>query len=152
MPAVWIAGTASTVTPLLISCPAPCSLTAAQRTVGYLAVNPNAQYIQAGLGALATGGRNTLQLPGINNLDFSLFKNFQIHESWKLQFRADLYNAFNHPQYTPGSVNGVEATSQTSGSATGLVTTGLNPTLFDRPDLVFSSHPRVVQLALRLNF
>jgi hypothetical protein len=29
---------------------------------------------------------------------------------------------------------------------------GVNNALFNRPNLVFSSHPRVVQLALRLNF
>jgi Carboxypeptidase regulatory-like domain len=147
-----VQGTASTVTPLLRSCPAPCTLTTAQRTVGYLATNPNAQYIQAGVGALATAGRNTLQLPGINNLDFSIFKNFQLYENVKIQLRADLYNALNHAQYTPGSVNGVEPIGVTSSPATSLLGIGLNPTLFNRPNLVFSSHPRVIQLALRLNF
>ncbi|MFN7929831.1 MAG: hypothetical protein U0Y68_18180 [Blastocatellia bacterium] len=145
-------GTASTVTPLLRSCPAPCGLTTAERTVGYVAVNPNAQYIQANFGALATAGRNTLQLPSINNLDFSVFKNFQVYENARIQLRADLFNILNHPQYVPGSVNGVEATGVTSSAATSLLGIGLNPTLFNRPDLVFSSHPRVIQLALRLNF
>lgn len=145
-------GTGSAVTALLRSCPAPCSLTAAQRTVGYLAADPNAQYIQAGLGARATAGRNTLLLPGIKNLDFSVFKNFQMTERVKLQFRADFFNFLNTPQFVPGSVNGVEPTAQTGDAVTSLVTIGLNRTLFNRPDLVFSSHPRVIQLALRLNF
>ncbi len=35
-------------------------LNTAGDTVGYLANNPNAQYIVAGAGALATSGRNTL--------------------------------------------------------------------------------------------
>ena len=147
-----VAGTASTVTPLLRSCPAPCSLSNAQRTVGYLAANPNAQYIQAGVGALSTAGRNTLQLPGINNLDFSIFKNFQLYENVKIQLRADLYNALNRAQHTPGSVNGVEPVGVTSSAATGLLGIGLSPTLFNRPDLVFSSHPRVIQLGMRVNF
>jgi hypothetical protein len=152
-----VSGTASTVTPLLRTCTAfnangSCAQSNAARTVGYVADNPNAQYIQAGLGALATGGRNTLQLPAVNNLDFSLFKNFQLYETVKLQVRADLYNAFNHPQYVPGSVNGVEPTGQTGSPATALLGIGLNPSLFNRPDLVFSSHPRIIQLALRLNF
>ncbi|HEY9436252.1 MAG TPA: carboxypeptidase regulatory-like domain-containing protein [Blastocatellia bacterium] len=152
-----VSGTASIVTPLRKTCTSfnpdgTCAISTAQRTVGYLAVNPNAQYIQAGLGALATAGRNTLQLPGINNFDISIFKNFLITETVKLQFRTDFYNAFNNPQYAPGSVNGVEATGQTSAPSTALLGTGLNPTLFNRPDLVFSSHPRVIQMALRLNF
>lgn len=153
-----VKGTGSGVTPLLRTCTAfnadgSCSQSASSRTVGYLANNPNAQYIQAGVGALSTAGRNTLQLPAINNLDFSVFKNFQLYETVKLQVRADLYNAFNRAQHVPGSVNGVEPVAQTDSSATALLQLGLNPaTLFNRPDLVFSSHPRVIQLALRLNF
>jgi len=118
--------------------------------VAYVANNPSAQYIQAGLGAFATAGRNTLQLPGINNLDFSIFKNFRIREGMKVQFRVDMFNAFNHAQFVPGSINGVESTTQTGAAATNLVTVG-NP-FFDRPDVVFTSHPRVIQMALRFNF
>jgi len=128
----------------------PSCASAPGSVVAYVADNPNAQYIQAGPGAKTNAGRNTVQLPGINNLDFSIFKNFRIRESMKVQFRVDMYNAFNHAQFVPGSVNGVEATAQTSGAATGLVTIG-SP-LFNRPDLALSSHPRVIQLALRFNF
>jgi hypothetical protein len=153
-------GTASIAVPLMKTCPTSGVLSDGtcdpnlddSRTVGYFIPNPNAQYIQAGRGTIATAGRNTISTPGINNLDFSIFKNFMITETVKIQFRTDFYNAFNHPQYTPGSVNGVEFTSQTSNAATALYGIGLNPSLFNRPDLVFSSHPRVIQMALRLNF
>jgi hypothetical protein len=121
-------------------------------TVAYVANDPNAQYVQAQVWALTTAGRNTLQMPGINNLDFSIFKNFAIREKVKMQLRADLFNAFNHAQFVPGSVNGVEATAQTSAAVTNLITIANNNTLFNRPDRVFSSHPRVIQMALRLNF
>jgi hypothetical protein len=125
--------------------------------VGYLADNPNARYIQAGLGAITDAGRNTLQLPGIRNLDFSVFKNFHITEGKYIQLRADLFNAFNHPQWTPGSVNGGEATSIISGAAANINNIQANAGqpgggVFDRPDLVYSSHPRVIQLAIRFNF
>src|SRR5581483_4494266 len=69
-------GTSSTVTALTNS---------AGKVVGYLADNPNARYIQAGLGARSTAGRNTLQLPGISNVDFSVQKNFAITERTRLQ-------------------------------------------------------------------
>lgn len=118
--------------------------------VAYVANNPNAQYVQAREGALTNGGRNTLQLPRINNLDFSVFKNFRVTEGSKIQFRVDMFNAFNHAQFVPGSVNGVEAVGQTSAAATNLVRVGTSD--FNRPDSVFSSHPRVIQLALRFNF
>ena len=76
----------------------------AQITTGTVrGVVTNAQYVQAGLGALSNSGRNTLLLPAINNLDLSLFMNFAIGEgSKRIQLRADFYNAFNHPQYVPG--------------------------------------------------
>jgi hypothetical protein len=148
-----VRGTASTVTALLRTCTAfkpdgTCVQTDAQRTVGYVANNPNAQYIQAGRGVVATSGRNTLPLPGINNLDFSLFKNFAMTESWKLQFRVDFFNAFNHPQYIPGSPNSVIPINTTGVSDVNTV----GRASFNKPDEVFSSNPRVIQMALRLNF
>jgi hypothetical protein len=38
-------------------------------------------------------------LPGFNNHDLSVFKNFKIKEKSTLQFRAEAYNAFNHTQF-----------------------------------------------------
>ena len=126
-----------------------CATPDASRIVAYLADTPGAQYIQAGLGALSNSGRNTLQLQPIQNVDLSVFKNFAIGEGGtKVQVRADFFNAFNHPQFVPGSVNGVEP----------IPTTGVNQintvgqTDFDVPSHVFTSHPRVIQLAVRLNF
>lgn len=148
------ANVSSLVTPLLRTCPSfnedgSCTISDAERIVGYVATNPNAQYIQAGLGALSTSGRNTLLLPAIKNLDFSIFKNFGIGEgSKRIQLRADLYNALNHPQYVPGSVNGVEPIATTGVSQINTV----GQTDFNVPSHVFSSNPRVIQLALRFDF
>lgn len=120
----------------------------AGKTVGYLAANPNAQYIQAGLGARATAGRNTLQLPAINNIDFSISKDFAISETRKLQFRADFINGLNHPQYVSGTPNSVVPIAST---AVGNFNT-VSSAQFNKPDLIFSSNPRLIQLALRLKF
>ncbi|MBA3754691.1 MAG: hypothetical protein H0X01_11315 [Nitrospira sp.] len=116
--------------------------------VGYLANNPSAEYIQAGAGAISNSARNTLQLPGINNVDFSIFKNFRFGETKRIQIRADLFNAFNHPQYVPGSVNDVAPIGTTT--VANLNTVGRAE--FNQPDLVFSSNPRVIQLGLRFDF
>jgi outer membrane receptor protein involved in Fe transport len=43
--------------------------------------------------------RNSLEGPGISNLDFSLFKNFRIGERQNVQFRAEFFNIFNHPNF-----------------------------------------------------
>ena len=144
----------SLVTPLLRTCTSfnedgTCAIDDAARIVGYVAADPNAQYVQAGLGALSNGGRNSLLLPAIKNLDFSIFKNFGIGEgSKKIQLRADFYNAFNHPQYVPGSIDGVEPITTTGVSQ--INTVGQSD--FNVPSHVFSSHPRVIQFALRFDF
>ncbi|HEY8188085.1 MAG TPA: hypothetical protein VIF64_18595, partial [Pyrinomonadaceae bacterium] len=130
------------------------NVTALTRTdgqvVGYLATNPNARYIRAAAGAQSNIGRNTFLLPAINNFDISLFKNFKFGESKYFQLRADFFNAFNHPQYVPGSVNSVDPVG-----TTGLTT--LNQvfpltTDFLQPGKVLSSNPRVIQVAGRFNF
>ncbi len=39
--------------------------------------------------------------PGTNNWDISIFKNFRLgHEARRLQFRWEMYNAFNHTQFS----------------------------------------------------
>ncbi len=139
-----VRNTGSTVTALTNS---------AGQVVAYLADNPNAEYIRAGIGAISNSARNTLQLPGIENLDFSVFKNFRFGESRNVQLRADLYNAFNHPQYTPGSVNDVTPISTTAvGQVNTVNATNLSNNNFNNPSKVFSSNPRIVQLALRFLF
>ena len=150
-----VRNTASTVTALLRTCTSfnpngTCAQTTSQRTVGYVADNPNAEYIQAGNGVLTNSARNTLQLPGINNLDFSIFKNFRFGENRRVQLRADLFNAFNHPQYIPGSVNSVDPIGTTAVTQVNTIFPATGD--FNRPDNVFSSNPRVVQMALRFDF
>ena len=119
-------------------------------TVLYTASNPNARYIQTGDGAVSNIGRNTFKTPNINNFDISVFKNFRIGETSFIQYRVDFFNAFNHAQYVPGSVNTVDPIA-----TTGVTTFNQVAPLtqdFLRPDRVFSSNPRVIQMALRFNF
>ncbi len=120
----------------------------AGKTVGYLALNPNARYIKAGRGAYATGGRQTLPLRGINNWNLGLTKKFNITEKKAFEFRAHFYNTFNHPQYTPGSLSTVAA--RDSRATRNHLIPG-NP-LFNDPSRVFSSNPRNIQLVARFTF
>ena len=148
-------GVGSIVTPLVRTCTSfngdgTCAQSTASRTIGYAAVNPNAKYIQAGNGAVSNIGRNTFLLPSIDNFDISLFKNFRFGESKYIQLRADFFNAFNHPQYVPGSVNTVDRVD-TSGLTTLNQVAPLTSD-FLRPAQVLSSNPRAIQLALRFNF
>jgi hypothetical protein len=76
--------------------------------------------------------RNNLFGPGRINFDMSLFKDFPIREEFKVQFRAEAFNVFNHPQF--GQPNGTVENSQ-AGRITSTV-----------------GNPRQLQVALRLQW
>ena len=120
----------------------------AGQTVGYLAQNPNARYIQAGLGVFPTAGRNTVEVPGINNFDVSLSKRFNVTEHKQIEFRGDATNVFNHPQYTPGLINSVKLTSY---NTTRTFLTPQNAS-FQMWNQVFASNARQMQLVFRFTF
>ncbi|HEU4388074.1 MAG TPA: hypothetical protein VFV34_09775, partial [Blastocatellia bacterium] len=66
-----------------------------------LLIDPNAFIIPA-VGSLGNGNRQYMRNPGINNTDLSLFKNFPLGKEGgrKLQFRLEVFNAFNHTQFS----------------------------------------------------
>jgi len=73
-------------------------------------------------------GRNILIGPGITNLDFSLFKNNyvrKISETFNVQFRAEIFNILNHPNFSPpanGTNTDIFNSSGAPNSAAGLLT------------------------------
>jgi hypothetical protein len=44
-------------------------------------------------------GRNILQGPSLATWDFSLIRRFLLHESKSLEFRAEMFNIFNRPNF-----------------------------------------------------
>jgi len=83
-------------------------------------------------GTFGNSGSGLFTGPGRFFADFSVLKDFRIHENIGLQFRSELFNALNHPnmQDPQMTVNGPEF---------GQVLTKI-------------SDPRVIQFALRLSF
>ncbi len=73
--------------------------------VGYVAKNSSARFVVADVGAVSTVGRDTVRSPKIDNFDLSFFKNNNVTESVKIQYRFEMYNAFNHRQRTLGSAS-----------------------------------------------
>jgi hypothetical protein len=118
------------------------------KTVAYLAMDPTARYLKARAGAYPTGGRNTLPLAGINNFDLSLMKRLPVRERATVEFRAMLYNAANHPQFTPGSINTVVAVPRPA-TRNNLIPG--NPS-FNDPSSVYESNARTAILAVRVTF
>jgi hypothetical protein len=80
--------------------------------------------------AIGNAGKNILIGPGNRNLDFSISKVFPLAEKRHLQFRAELFNAANHPNWgNPGTTLGT--------AAFGTITSNENL-------------PRIIQLGLKL--
>jgi hypothetical protein len=50
-------------------------------------------------GQFGNEGRNAVEGPGLQQWDFSAFKNIPIRESKSLQFRAEFFNIFNHANF-----------------------------------------------------
>jgi hypothetical protein len=120
----------------------------ANQTVGYLVTNPNAYYIRARPGVYTVSGRNILKMRPVDNFDISVGKIVPFKENYKVEFRVDMYNAFNHPQYIPGRPIRVN-TSSHSGE-TNYLTPG-NP-VFAQWDQVYQSNARQLQLTAKFRF
>jgi hypothetical protein len=117
-------------------------------TVAYLISDPTALYVRGRPGMYLNGGRNTWLLPGINNWNLSLMKKFSIDESKRVDFRAEMYNAFNHAQFTPGFPDAIDRRSRTA--AVNYLIPG--NASFQNAETAFQSNARSVQLTLRFEF
>ena len=51
-------------------------------------------------GTYGNSGRNIVRGPGTNNIDFSLLKNHYFGEGGNVQFRAEIFNLPNHPNFS----------------------------------------------------
>jgi hypothetical protein len=91
-------------------------------------------------GTFGNLGRNTLRRPGINKWDVAIFKTFRVQEGKTLQFRAEAFNAPNHPSF------GSPANSLSTSS------TGVTPTANNFGVITTTRDARVMQIVLRLNF
>ena len=90
-------------------------------------------------------GRNIIIGPGLTSLDFSIFKNNyikKISERFNVQFRAEIFNIINHPNFappiTPTNTDIFDGTGNGSGGA-GLLTKT-------------TTSPREIQLAVKVIF
>ena len=92
-------------------------------------------------GELGTATRAPLYGPRFVNTDFSLIKDFPLtfREGMNLQFRAEFFNVFNHPQYFLEGAGGTGEQDINSPSSFGVINNTVN-------------NPRLVQFALKLKF
>src|SRR5207249_4319667 len=81
---------------------------------GGRAINPNA--FTAATSGFGDAPRNFARGFGVWQMDVAVRREFAIREMLKLQFRAEAFNIFNHPNF--GNVNG-QFGQPTFGQATG---------------------------------
>jgi Carboxypeptidase regulatory-like domain len=94
--------------------------------------------------AIGNVGRNTFRGPFQQNWDMSITKNTKVTEATSLDFRAEFFNAFNHPVFSGPRSGGF-------GSATGNL--GLvNIANGSSSILSTANRPRIIQFALKYNF
>ena len=99
--------------------------------------NPCA-FVHAAPGQLGDSNRVLGYGPRFVNTDFSFIKHFPIRENLGLDFRAEFFNIFNHPQFfLGGGSSGMQDVNALS--SFGVVNGTVN-------------NPRVIQFALKLNF
>ena len=92
--------------------------------------NTNA-FEQPARGTFGNSPRAPIRLPGLANFDLTLAKTTQFTERFRMQIRAEFFNAFNHPQWNGVALN-------------------FNNAIFGR---VTSAHdPRIMQLGLKFSF
>jgi hypothetical protein len=88
-------------------------------------------------GTFGNAGRGSVLGPGYWNLDSALHKTFSIKEQVNMQFRAEMFNVFNHPNFA--SPNPVVFSGNNYNSSAGQITATSNPS-------------RQIQFALKVMF
>jgi hypothetical protein len=102
--------------------------------------------------------RNALRGFGLTQWDFAVHREFPIHESMKLQFRAEMFNVLNHPNFGPpvGDLGSPSLINPQFGQSIQLLGQslagpfGLGSGAFD--PLYQLGGPRSIQFALKLLF
>jgi len=91
------------------------------------------------VGELGTAARAPVYGPRFVNTDFSLIKELPLRERMNLQFRAEFFNLFNHPQYFLTGISDTGEQDINTPSTFGVINNTVN-------------NPRLVQFALKLKF
>jgi hypothetical protein len=128
--------------------PGPGNFNSTPFIVAYGAINPNAQYIQAGKFAQLNAGRNTIASRHINDLDLTAMKRVSFTENYRVEISLQALNVLNHPQFVPGYLNDVTSISFTGSRAF------LNPgsSAFGDIEGTFPSNARSLQIGLKFIF
>jgi hypothetical protein len=103
--------------------------------------------------------RNELRGFGAWQLDFAMHRDFELSQRARLEFRVEVFNLFNHPNFANPSDSGDPTSlsllaSPHWGQSSAMLANGLGPSLIpgELNPLFQIGGPRTMQLALRLHF
>jgi hypothetical protein len=107
-------------------------------------------------GSYGTTSRGEWRDHGFRNVDISVTKSFKFKERLTAQFRAEVFNAFNHPDFVnpqggPGG-GGASIDPSGAGTTTGLAYVSNTPDIASSNPVLGSGGPRAIQLGLKLIF
>ena len=115
---------------------------AGEQTANLYWFNPNA-YAPAADGTYGNSVRSEFRQPGRNQTDLALSKNWAFKGTQRIQFRAELINAFNHTQWQADpNVNGLDNTCTVS-------LTTCNPSTDTFGQILNTRAPREIQLGFK---
>jgi carboxypeptidase family protein len=107
-------------------------------------------------GFLGDIGRDVLYGPGMSNADFSIIKDTaltKLREGSELEFRAEFFDLFNHPNFGPPQITGSNVAGIVFGTTpVPLATAGVLTTVTNPGSSNSNTGAREVQLALKLIF
>jgi hypothetical protein len=106
------------------------------------------------VGTFGNMGRNTFRDFGFRNVDFSTTKNFHFGERLNMQFRAEFFNIFNHPNFANpfGGQNGWGHNDPSAPGAGGFGCSCATPDVAASNPVIGSGGSRAVQLGLKFIF
>ena len=127
-------------------------------TLGYAALfnagcfqTGNGVLVPQAYGTLGTTGRNIFRDQGFKNLDMSVTKAFKFKERLSAEFKAEIFNIFNHPFFAnPYGGPGGGAADPSVGAGYGF--TGLTPDVQASNSVLGSGGARAMQLGLKLTW
>jgi hypothetical protein len=111
-------------------------------------INPAAFATPAG--EFGTAPRDLVRGPGTWQIDLGAGKTISLRERGRIEFRAEFYNIFNHPQL--GQPQSTFNPSDTTGFGSIINTVNLNTAIVSPITPVGSGTPREMQFALRYEF
>ena len=120
----------------------------------YVSFNGKSVLLPPALGTFGNSGRNIFRDGGFHNMDFSVSKSWKFGERLTTQFRAEMFNVTNHPNFANpfGGATG-QGTGATADPSAGPFGCGcFTPDAASANPVLGSGGARAIQLGLKLLF